>query len=171
MSVFPFAFITVVVLLAVLLGYGAVRSKIKLALGTVATLAIVFTFGVVGLILPAIDAAGSTRRVSDTIKAFPRSASETLYLYSPDWPGNEDIVYYLNLEPALPRLASEEMLLAQIRETGHVLAVMDNTSLAALKARPDLSLEVVQEFPQRRRMDMHLLKIRLAASPDNSISK
>lgn len=167
MSVFPLAFIMVIVLLAVLLGYGAVRSKIKLALGTVATLAIVFTFGVVGLILPAIDAAGSTRHASETIKAFPRSSSETLYLYSPDWPGNEDIVYYLNLEPALPRLGSEDMLRAKVHEVGHVLAIMDNTSLATLKARPDLSLEIVQEFPQRRNKDLHLLRIRLTASPDN----
>jgi 4-amino-4-deoxy-L-arabinose transferase-like glycosyltransferase len=166
LSVFPLAFVTVVVVLAMVLGYAAVRSKIKLALGTVAILAVVFSVGVVGLILPAIDAAGSTRRVSDTIKSFPRSSSETLYLYSPRWPGNEDIVYYLNLEPALPRLATEEMLLARVREAGQVLAVMDNTSFAALKARQDLSLEVVHEFPQLRNKDMHLLKVRLAASPD-----
>ena len=170
-SVFPHAYVTVVVLLAMVLGYAAVQSKIRFALGTVAILAIVFSFGVIGLILPAIDAAGSARKTSDTIKSFPGTSSETLYLYSPSWPGNEDIVYYLNLEPALPRLASEDMLLARVSEAGHVLAIMDNTSLAALKARPDLSLEVVQEFPQRRRMDMHLLKIKLAASPDNPGSR
>jgi 4-amino-4-deoxy-L-arabinose transferase-like glycosyltransferase len=168
LSLFPLWFVIVVVVLAVLLGYATVRSNLRFALGTVATLAIVFSFGVVGIILPAIDAAGSTRRVSDTIKAFPRSSSETLYLYSPSWPGNEDIVYYLNLEPALPRLASEDMLLARIREAGHVLAIMDNTSLRSLKVRQDLSLEVVHEFPQRRSRDMHLLKIRPADSPDPS---
>jgi 4-amino-4-deoxy-L-arabinose transferase-like glycosyltransferase len=165
-SVFPHAYVTVVVLLAMVLGYAAVQSKIRFALGTVAILAIVFSFGVIGLILPAIDAAGSARKTSDTIKSFPRTSSETLYLYSPSWPGNEDIVYYLNLEPALPRLASEDMLLARVSEAGHVLAIMDNTSLAALKARQDLSLEVVQEFPQRRGKNMHLLKIMPAASPN-----
>lgn len=171
LSVFPLAYVMAVVMLAVLLGYAAVRSKIRLVLGTFAMLAIVFSVGVVGLILPAIDAAGSTRRVSDTIKAFPRSASETLYLYSPRWPGNEDIVYYLNLEPALPRLASEDMLLARVRESGHVLAVMDNKSFAALKTRQDLSLELVHEFSQRRGKNMNLLNIRLAASPDNPGNK
>jgi hypothetical protein len=159
-SVFPLAFVMVVVLLAMVLGYAALRSKIRLGLGTVGMLAVVFSVGVVGLILPAIDAAGSARKASDTIKSFPRSSAETLYLYSPRWPGNEDIVYYLNLEPALPRLASEDMLLARVREAGHVLAIMDNTSLAALKARQDLSLEVIQEFPQRRGKNMHLLDIR-----------
>jgi hypothetical protein len=60
------------------------------------------------------------------------------------------------------------MLLARIREAGHVLAIMDNTSLRSLKVRQDLSLEVVHEFPQRRSKDMHLLKIRPADSPDPS---
>jgi 4-amino-4-deoxy-L-arabinose transferase-like glycosyltransferase len=163
-SIFPLAFVMVVVLLAMVLGYAAVRSKVRLGLSTVGMLALVFSVGVVGLILPAIDAVGSARKTSDTIKSFPRNSSETLYLYSPSWPGNEDIVYYLNLEPALPRLPSEDMLLARVRETGHVLAVMDNTSFAVLKARQDLALELVHEFTQRRGKNMHLLKIRPAAS-------
>lgn len=166
-SVFPYAVIVMFFLLAILLGYAAVRSKIRLAIGTVGILAIVFSVTVVGFILPAIDAADSARRSSDTIKSFPRSASETLFLYSPHWPGNEDIFYYLVLEPALPRLGSEDMLLARLREADHVLAVMDNTSFAALKTRQDLSLELVHEFSQRRDKNLHLLNIRLATSPDH----
>lgn len=165
-SVFPYPVVMIFLLLAILLGYAAVRSKVRLALVTVGMLAVLFSVSVVGFILPAIDAAGSARRVSDTIKSFPRNASETLYLYSPHWPGNEDVFYYLNLEPALPRLGSEDMLLAQLREANHVLTIMDNTSFAALKTRQDFSLELIHEFSQRRDKNVHLLNIRLATSPN-----
>lgn len=171
MSVFPPPVVMIFLLLAILLGFAAVRSKIRLALGTVGMLAVVFSVTVVGFILPAIDAVDSARRSSDAIKSFPRSGSETLYLYSPHWPGNEDIFYYLDLEPALPRLGTEVMLVARLRETDHVLAVMDNTSFAALKTRKDLSLELVHEFPQRREKNVHLLNIRLATSPDHHVTE
>jgi 4-amino-4-deoxy-L-arabinose transferase-like glycosyltransferase len=167
-SVFPPAFVTLMLSLATLLGYAVIRSKISLAVGTVGALAVFFSIAVVGFILPAIDAAASARRVSETIKSFPRHPSETLHLYSPHWPDNEDVVYYLNLEPALPRLASEDTLLARVREESHVLAVMDKTSFTTLKHKPDLSLEPVHEFRLRRNKNLYILKIRLAASANNS---
>ena len=167
-SVFPPAFVTLMLFLATMLGYAVIRSRISLAVGTVGALAVCFSIAVVGFILPAVDAAASARRVSETIKAFPRDPSETLHLYSPRWPDNEDVVYYLNLEPALPRLASEDMLLAKVREGSHILAVMDNTSYTTLKNKPDLSLEPVHEFRLRRNKNLHILKIRLATSAHNS---
>ena len=50
---------------------------------------------------------------------------------------------------------------------GHVLAVMDRTSFTTLKQTPDLSLEFVHEFHQRRNKNLFLLKIRLAAAADD----
>jgi 4-amino-4-deoxy-L-arabinose transferase-like glycosyltransferase len=161
-SVFPPAFVAIILALATLLVYAVIRPRIGLAVGTVGALAVSFSIGVVGLILPAIDEAGSARRSSDTIKSFPRPSSELLHLYSPRWPDNEDVVYYLNLEPALPRLASEDKLVARVREAGHVLAVMDKTSYRTLTQKTDLSLELVHEFPQRRNKNLYLLMIREA---------
>jgi hypothetical protein len=160
--VFPPAFVAIILALATLLVYAVIRPRIGLAVGTVGALAVSFSIGVVGLILPAIDEAGSARRSSDTIKSFPRPSSELLHLYSPRWPDNEDVVYYLNLEPALPRLASEDKLVARVREAGHVLAVMDKTSYRTLTQKTDLSLELVHEFPQRRNKNLYLLMIREA---------
>ena len=162
LSLFPPAFGTIILSLATLLVYAVIRSKIGLAIGTVGVLAISFSIAVVGFILPAIDAVSSARRASDTIKSFPRPSSEPLHLYSPRWPDNEDVVYYLNLEPALPRLASEDMLLARVREAGHVLAVMDKTSYKTLHQKTDVSVELVHEFPQRRHKNLYLLMIRPA---------
>lgn len=167
LSVFPPAFVMIVLSLATLLAYAVIRSTIKLALGTVGALAVSFSIAVVGLILPGIDDATSARRASDTIKSFPHNPSEPLHLFSPRWPDNEDVVYYLNLEPALPRLASEDMLMSKVREAGHVLAVMDNTSFATLKRKPDLALELVREFRQRRNKNLYILKITLAAAADD----
>lgn len=161
-SLFPPAFVTIMLTVATVLGYAAIRSKISLAIGTVGALAVLLSIAIVGIILPAIDKASSARRASDTIKSFPRQPLETLHLYSPHWPDNEDVVYYLNLEPALPRLASEDMLLARVRETGHVLAVMDRTSFTTLKQKADLSVELVHEFQQRRNKNLYLLTISLA---------
>jgi hypothetical protein len=167
LTVFPLPFVLIILSLAILLMYAAIRSRLRLALGTVSVLALLFVVGLVGFILPAMDAAASTRQASDAIKSFPRSSSDTLYLYSPRWPGNEDIVYYLNLEPALPRISSEDMLLERLRRTDHVLAVMDNTSLASLKTRPDVSFELVHEFSQPRSKNMHMLNIKRADHSDS----
>jgi 4-amino-4-deoxy-L-arabinose transferase-like glycosyltransferase len=167
LSVFPPAYVMIVLSLAALLAYAVIRSKIRLALGTVGALAVSLSIAVVGLILPSIDDATSARRASDMIKSFPHNPSEPLHLYSPRWPNNEDVVYYLNLEPALPRLASEEMLLARVREAGHVLAVMDRSSFTSLKNKSDLSIEPVHEFHQRRNKNLYILKIRLAAAADD----
>ena len=163
-SLFPPALVTIMLSLAILLAYAVIRSKIGLAVGTVGSLAAGFSIAVVGLLLPAIDEVSSARRASDTIKSFPRPSSEPLHLYSPRWPDNEDVVYYLNLEPALPRLASEEMLVAKVREAGHVLAVMDKTSFTTLNQKADVSVELIHEFPQRRNKNLYLLTISLADS-------
>ena len=158
-SLFPPAFVAIMLSLAILLGYAVIRSRIGLALGTTGSLAAAFSIAVVAFILPAIDEVSSARRASEAIKSFPRPLSEPLHLYSPRWPDNEDVVYYLNLEPALPRLASEDMLLTRVREAGHVLAVMDKTSFTTLNQNVDVSVELVHEFPQRRNKNLYLLKI------------
>jgi hypothetical protein len=168
-SLFPFPFVTIMLFMGTLLGYAAIRSKIRLALGIVGTLALFFAIAVVGLILPAIDDATSARRTSEMIKSFPRDPSQTLHLYTPRWPDNEDVVYYLNLEPALPRMSSEDMLLAKVREADHVLVVMDRSAFASLKDNPYLSIEAVHEFIQRqnkrrRNKNLYLLKVRFVAS-------
>jgi 4-amino-4-deoxy-L-arabinose transferase-like glycosyltransferase len=163
LSLFPWLFVMIMLSLASLLGYAVIRSKIRLALGMVGVLAVFFSIAVVGFILPAIDNATSARRTSETIRSFPRDPSDTLHLYSPRWPDHEDVVYYLNLEPGLPRLASEDLLLARVREVGQVLAVMDKSSFASLKQKPHLSIEPIHEFRQRRNNNLYLLKLRLTA--------
>lgn len=107
--------------------------------------------GVVHLVLPAIDHVASAQQRSEKVKAFANNSAEPVFLYTPRWPDNEDAVYYMSLDPAVPSLRSEDVLAGSFGEAGHLLLVTDRTGLINFNQKPDLAVKVVREFPQHTR--------------------
>ena len=157
LSLFPPLFTVILITLSLMLIYGAVRRHVVLALTTLAISSIVFMVGVIQIILPAIDHANSARDASHAIKAWARQSRIPVQLYAPGWPRNEDLVYYLTTDPALPRIASEQSLVEAVRVDGTVLFLADPGTVTKLNERGDLKLDVIQEFPQRRNKGLSLL--------------
>ncbi|MBD0305595.1 MAG: glycosyltransferase family 39 protein [Nitrospiraceae bacterium] len=159
-SLFPAAYIVSMLTLAVALIYSVARFRLRSAFHVTGVLAVGFAFGMVQFILPAIDQAGSAKRISQDIKLLAETSDPSLHLYTPQWPKNEDAVYYLNLPPSLPRLSSERELIDLVRERGQVSAVMDKPVFDQLRQRKDLIIEQTGEFHQPRNKSLYLLMIR-----------
>jgi hypothetical protein len=157
LTLFPLEFTLMMIGFGLTLLYAVIRTKMPLVLTTLAASSIVFMIGVVHIILPAIDETGSARAASHEIKTLAQRSSDLVHLYTPGWPSNEDLIYYLTVEPAFQRIRSEQSLMEVIRATGKVVFLSDNSAFTKLSRRTDLSLAVLQEFPQRRNKGLYLV--------------
>ena len=168
LDVFPLWFLFIMIGLGLALLYAVIRMKMPLALTTLAASSTLFMVGVVHLILPAIGQSASARSASHEIKALAQRSLDPVHLYTIGWPNNEDLIYYLTVEPALPRIPSEQSLIEAVRTSGKIVFVADKSHYRDLRQRRDLSLTLLQEFPQWRNKNLYLL---LARENNGSVGK
>jgi hypothetical protein len=159
-DVFPLWFTACMIGLGLTLLYAVIRSNMPAAATTLAASSILFMIGVVQMILPAIDAANSARDASRQIKALAQHSADPVHLYTNGWPNNEDVVYYLTVDPALPWIPSDQSLMKTIREDGKVVVVTDKSAYKDLSERKDLNVMMLQEYPQWRNKNVYLLAAR-----------
>ena len=163
-TLFPLFYLIPMIALALFLIFLLVKSQMRAALTTFGIMAAGFVLGVIHIVLPAIDESISAKRVGEEIKLIAKSSENPVVLYSPGWPNNEDVVYYLSLEPTLPRIGSEQALMDSVRKTGHLVVAVDKTRFIALHERSGLKTDLLREFRQPGKKSFYLLSIREAAS-------
>jgi len=103
-----------------------------------------FAFGIIHIFLPAMDAAGSPRIVNLKVREIAADSPTPLYHYGLT---QEDIIYYLNADPPIPRLRTYEQLIDKAKEQ-NVLIVTDKEDGQTLMENQDLVFRVLEEFPQ-----------------------
>lgn len=164
-DLFPIWFTLGMIGLAVSLLYAVIRLNMSVAVTTLAASSIVFMVGVVHIILPAIDATNSARATSLQIKTLAQRSADPVHLYTNGWPNNEDVAYYLTVTPALPWIPSNQSLMKAVREGGNVVFVADKIGYRDLSQNKDLSVTMLQEFPQWRNKNIYLLSARREKGP------
>ena len=97
-----------IVPIAGLLLYAAVRSRLRLALGTVGALAVGYAVLVVAYVFPAIDQAVFSAEDDRGNQGLGWRNHPALFMYIPGWPKNEDAVYYLKRDTVLSDLPNQE---------------------------------------------------------------
>ena len=105
-----------------------------------------FAFGIIHIFLPMMDAAGSPRIVNLKIREIAANSPKPIYHYGLT---QEDMIYYLNGEPPIPRLHTYEQLIAQANE-GNLLIVTDKEDGQILMKSHGLVVRILEEFPQPR---------------------
>jgi 4-amino-4-deoxy-L-arabinose transferase-like glycosyltransferase len=118
-------------------------------------LGLCFSFGMLHIFLPVMDAAGSPKVVNSTIRAIASNSITPLYHYGLT---QEDIIYYLNADPQIPRLQTYEKLIAQAKKR-NILIVTDREDGQELMKSRGLRIKTVEEFPQPRGRKFLLLLI------------
>ena len=160
-DLFPLWFTLGIAGLALALLYAVIRLNMPAAAMALAASSILFMVGVVHIILPAIDATNSARDASHQIKALAQHSTDPVHLYTNGWPNNEDLIYYLTVEPALPWIPSDQSLMKILRTERKVVFVADKSGYRDLSQRTDLRVTVLQEFPQWRNKNVYLLSARV----------
>jgi 4-amino-4-deoxy-L-arabinose transferase-like glycosyltransferase len=164
-DLFPLWFTLGMAGLALALSYAVIRMDMPVAAMALAASSILFMVGVVHIILPAIDATNSARDASHRIKTLAQHSADPVHLYTNGWPNNEDLIYYLTVEPALPWIPSDQSLMKAVRAGGTVVFVADKSGYRDLSQRKDLSVTMLQEFPQWRNKNVYLLSAREDKGP------
>lgn len=152
-------FIVMMVSLSGLLLYAVVRSRLRLALGTVGALAIAYVLLVVNYVFPAIDQAASPRKATEEIKALALETQPALFMYIPGWPKNEDALYYLTRDNVVPDLPSQDAVVEAVRTHGAIRLITEEQHAASLKERAGLVVEPLREFRQPGRKHLLLLSL------------
>lgn len=153
-------FIMMIVSLSALLLYAVMRSRLRLALGTVGALAVGYVVLVVNYVFPAIDQAASPRRATEEIKSLAMDAPPALFMYIPGWPKNEDALYYLKRDTVVPDLPSEDAVIEAARTRGTIRVISEEQHAVILERRSDLATERIREFRQPGRKHLLLLSVR-----------
>lgn len=153
--------------------WAVIRSNLHQALAALAALAVGFMVGVVQFALPASDQANSARGISEEIKSLAVISQKPVGLYSPRWPHNEDVVYYLNLQLAIPRIPTEQTLRETVQKTGQISVVTDRSIFLDLKQSEEMGITLIREFRQPKKKSMYLLSVWMkgpginTSAPDN----
>ncbi|WP_447600768.1 ArnT family glycosyltransferase [Nitrospira sp. Nam80] len=163
-DLFPLWFVLGMAALALALLYAATRLNMSIGATALGASSILFVVGVVHLIMPAIDATNSARDASQQIKLLAQHSADPVHLYTNGWPNNEDLIYYLNVEPALPWIPSTHSFMERLRAEGKVLFVADKHGYRELSERKDVNVTLLQEFPQWRSKNVYLLSARVEES-------
>jgi hypothetical protein len=163
-DLFPLWFVLGMAALALALLYAATRLNMSIGAAALAASSILFVVGVVHLIMPAIDATNSARDASRQIRRLAQHSADPVHLYTNGWPNNEDLIYYLTVEPALPWIPSADSFMKLLRTEGKVLFVADKIGYRELSQRKDVSVTLLQEFPQWRNKNVYLLSARVEES-------
>ncbi|WHZ16547.1 MAG: hypothetical protein OJF52_003397 [Nitrospira sp.] len=153
-------FIVMIVSLAGLLLYAVVRSRLRLALGTVGALAVAYVVLVVNYVFPAIDQAASPRKAVEEIKTLALETQPAMFMYIPGWPKNEDAVYYFKRDQVVPDLPSQEAVVEAVRRNGTIRVITEEKHAVTLENRSDLVTERIREFRQPSRKHLLLLSLR-----------
>jgi 4-amino-4-deoxy-L-arabinose transferase-like glycosyltransferase len=114
-----------------------------------------FAFGMIHIFLPVMDAAGSPRIVNLKVREIAANSPPSLYHYGLT---QEDIIYYLNVDPPIPRLHTYDQLTTKAKKQ-NVLIVTDKEDGQALMESQDLVFRVLEEFPQPRGRKFLLLSV------------
>ncbi len=114
-----------------------------------------FALGIVHIFLPAMDAAVSPRIVNVKIREIAANPPTPMYHYGLT---HEDMIYYLNADPPIPKLETFEQLIAQAKER-NILIVTDKEDGQKLMESPGLVVKVQEEFPQPRGRKFLLLSM------------
>ena len=143
-----------------LLLYAVIRSRLRLALGTVGALAVGYVVLIVNYVFPAIDQAASPRKATEEIKILARDAQPALFMYIPGWPKNEDAVYYLKRDTVVPDLPNEDALIEAVRTRGAIRVIAEEQHALVLEGRSDMVTQRMREFRQPGRKHLLLLSVR-----------
>ncbi len=158
---FPMLFIVTILGICAGLAYAVVRSSMRATLTMFAVLSLGFIVGYVSLIRPTIEEAAGVKRTSEDVKAFTKTSPHPLVLYDSGWPPNEDLVWYLTLEPGLAKVETEDELVERTRAAEQVIVATFKKWLPPLRRRQELELTVIREFQQPRKKNLLLLAVRL----------
>ncbi len=151
----PTWFIIGFVILGGFLIWTALKGQYQLMRRGLVGMGLCFAFGIVHIFLPSMDAAGSPRMVNLQIREIAANTAIPVYHYGLT---QEDMIYYINGEPPIPRLHTYEQLLAQAQE-GNFLLVTDKEDGQNLTKSHGLVVKVLEEFPQPRGRKFMLLSI------------
>ena len=153
-------FVVTTLALAGLLLYAVVRSRLRLALGTVGALAIAYTVLVVAYVFPSIDQAFSPRKITEELKALAEETRPALFMYIPGWPKNEDAVYYLKRDMVVSDLPNQESVTEALRRHGTITLVTEEQHMVFLRDNMGLAVETIREFQQPGRKHLLLISLR-----------
>ena len=154
-DLFPVWYMMGVVLLGGFLVWTALQGRFLMMRQGLAGMALCFVFGILQLFLPAMDAAGSPRVVNETVRVVASRISTPLYHFGLT---QEDLIYYLNAVPSVPRLHTVDELVEQAK-TQNILIVTDLQDAQNLINSGGFIIKTLEEFPQPRGRKFFLLAI------------
>jgi len=154
-DLFPAWYIIGFVILCGFLVWAALQGRFHMLRRGLAAIGLCFAFGILHIFLPAMDAAGSSKVVNSTIRALASNSVTPLYHYGLT---QEDIIYYLNADPPIPRLQTFQQLEDQAKKR-NILIVTDKQDAQELMKSRGLRIKTVEEFPQPRGRKILLLSI------------
>ncbi|MFQ5988782.1 MAG: ArnT family glycosyltransferase [Candidatus Methylomirabilales bacterium] len=159
-SVFPMTYVLLMLILCAVLVYALTYSKVRIALLTTGMLAIGFMFGVVDIVVPAIDEATSAKRMVAEIKPFLKRPQDPILVYGAGVT-NDDIRYYMYYEhTGVNYILTGKGLEETVRKNGQILILTGEQYLNTLQHIPDFSVKTLREF-HRPKDKLFLLAIRL----------
>jgi 4-amino-4-deoxy-L-arabinose transferase-like glycosyltransferase len=118
-------------------------------------LGLCFSFGMLHIFLPAVDAADSPRLVISKIRELTQHTDSPLYHYGLT---QEDLIYYLNADPQIPKIQTSQQVIAQAKKR-NTLIVTDQQDGQGLMNHNVLVVKTLEEFPQPRGRKYLLLLI------------
>jgi 4-amino-4-deoxy-L-arabinose transferase-like glycosyltransferase len=154
-DLFPAWYIIGFVILGGFLIWAALQGRFQLMRSGLAGIGLCFAFGMLHIFLPVMDAAGSPRVVNSTIREIASNSETPLYHYGLT---QEDLIYYLNAAPPIPRLTTYQQLADQAKKR-NILIVTDKEDGQELIHKRVLVINTLEEFPQPRGRKFLLLSI------------
>jgi len=155
LDLFPIMYVLVMLSFCGILMWATWKEKIPIMHTALLGIALGFTLGIVQFFLPAIDRTSSPKYVDSQVRAFAAHTSSPLFYYGIT---QEDLSFYLNGAPPIPRLTSHEELVA-LTENQRILVVTDKKDAEALRERNDLEIQTLKEFPQPRKRNFLVLSV------------
>lgn len=154
-SSFPLAYIVLIVAGCLALLWGAVAARRYVTLACVGGLAVGFAIGVVTIILPALDRF-APKHVNAEVRTAAVRLNAPIFYYGI---AQEDLIFYLNAPPPIPRLRSEADVHRAVRRHSSILLVTDYRHVEGFTQHDAFSVRILRTFPQPRDRDFYLLLI------------
>ena len=143
-----------------ILVWAALRGRFQIMQKGLIALGLCFAFGVINLFLPAVDAADAPRRIIFQSRELASSPGARLYHYGLT---QEDLIYYVNADPRIPRLYTTQQVVEQANK-GNILLVTDWQDADLLRNNPLLEVQNIQEYRMPRGTTYNLLSIEVKTS-------
>ena len=118
-------------------------------------LGLCFSFGVINFFLPAVDAADSPRVVINKVRELAQHSVIPVYHYGLT---QEDLIYYLNADPQIPKLQTSQQVFEQAKKQ-NILIVTDPEDARLLINTNVLFIKTLKEFSLPRGRTYVLLSI------------